>query len=189
MHISGLSALALVCLVAAGSTAAAAPANTYLSEDFEGATFPPTGWSTYGTGSWSWVNGGGNAYGTAGANPFESAAGNLVSPSFDVEAGKALRIRFRYISSTFGYPGSAYRWAILSSGWSEMLMASTWTQVDETTDPLETGGLQQLRFNIAVNGGAYTGGGGTLRVDDLLVTDSDSPVAPASLGRVKAIFK
>jgi hypothetical protein len=186
MHTSAHSALfTIACLII---TASAASAATYVSQDFEGSTFPPTGWTTYGTGNWSWVNGGGNAYGTAGANRFETANAHLQSPDFNVEAGKVLRIRFRYTSSTTGSPGSAYRWAVFSGGWSKMIMATTWTQVDELTNPVETTGSYCFKFDINVNGGAYTGGGATLRVDDVLVTDREAAVAPASLGRVKAAF-
>lgn len=168
--------------------AAAACGQVYLEENFDGATFPPTGWTTYGSGNWSWINGGGNAYGTAGANRFETAGAHLKSPDFNVDAGKVLRIRFRYTSSTTGSPGSAYRWAFFSSGWTKMIMATTWTQVDELTSPVETTGLYYFRFDISVNGGSYTGGGATLYVDDVLITDDVEAVTPASLGRVKALF-
>lgn len=88
--------LVIAAVTALAASASATPRKA-IDEDFEGSKFPPTGWTTYGEGTWYWKNPGGYArgYAEAGEVPDESWTA-LASPLFRVTKGTTLRVEFRY---------------------------------------------------------------------------------------------
>ncbi len=173
------------------SESAATPPIKYVDENFN-AAFPPRGWTAEGTGNWVWRR----EY--EGANPYafgralvtgagESSA-TLHTLEFHLDEGSRVRVKFRYKSTDAGYINTS-RNVRIGSFWSEQLQYTTkWINFDRATGLCPSSGKYRLRWRIWASGGG-SGGEIVLKLDDVLVTDINTTVTPATLGRVRAIFR
>jgi len=184
MHI--IRALALATL-ALGAAAAATPP-TAVSEDFSGSEFPPAGWTTEGSGEgyWHWSNAGGYAKGECFPAMYADLTTSLKSPSFHVSAGTRLHVRFRYFAQ-FSGEGAALH-VYVGTWYAYIPYAESWAWYDADTDVYGTGGTLRGEWRISGNGGSH-GNTGSWYIDDVLITRYNTAVAPASLGRIKALYR
>jgi len=189
-------------LAAALSAATAAATPVVIAEDFEGPTFPPAGWrieyNVY-MASASWTRGGSAgayyAYGSGSAGGMAShAEGYLITSPRALEAGDTLKITFRYNGTKTGSLASWYREVALRKNggriWYARLGETGWTPYEYTLAPLAEGGTD-YDFWWAFGCLSPNNGGGsvTFGVDDILITEENLGVTPASLGRVRALFR
>ncbi len=181
-----MKSVLIIAATAALAAAAWATPSKAVEEDFEGSRFPPPGWTKSGEGKWYWENPGGYAKGCAwcGAYPDESRT-ILASPLFRVNKGTALRIEFRY--HTYG-GGEASRYILAGRWWYYVTYEDDWVKFDQFTLPFPAGGEYRVEFKIYVAGGSFSDFGNWY-LDDVLITRDNVAVDPASLGRVKALFK
>ncbi|NIT36026.1 MAG: hypothetical protein GTN49_05920 [candidate division Zixibacteria bacterium] len=173
------------------SESGATPPGKYVDENFN-AAFPPAGWIAEGTGNWVWrreyEGGNPHAFGRALVTGGRESTATLHTLEFHLNAGSRVRVKFRYKSTSGGYINT-WRNVRLGSFWSEKLQyTKNWMNLDRATGPCPSPGKYRLRWRIGASGGS-SGGEITLRLDDVLVTDINMTVTPATFGRVKAIFR
>lgn len=186
-----LLTLAAVLGTLLASESGATPPVKYVDENFDGA-FPPPGWIAEGTGNWVWrreyEGANPHAFGRAWVTGGGESSATLHTLEFHLNAGSYVRVKFRYKSTDAGYINIS-RNVRIGSFWSEGLRYTTkWINFDRATGPCPSPGKYRLRWRIWASGG-WPGGEIILRLDDVLVTDINTTVTPAALGRVKAIFK
>lgn len=176
-----------LALAAAAGLAAATPPEA-VREDFEGSSFPPAGWEAEGsgTGTWNWYNGGGYARGVVNVPPFGEVQTSLYTYGFQVTRGTLLQIRFIYKTDGFT-EGRRY---VRLGGWSQYVPYTydhQWTQFTGSTTPTESREYK-LEFYFSLSGGSH-GMSSVWDLDDVVVTRDNVGVAPASLGRVRALYR
>lgn len=176
----------VVCIAAGSTMAGATPPHVYVDEKFGGSQFPPTGWVSDG----SWINAGGYAYGSAVVTHVPSViTSEIRTYTLHLNASNRLRIRFRYLSTSWGAP-CEHQVTILGPGYSfsrHIPIISVWSQFDWDYGAVSYTGDYKIEWGFIILGYNYTGGA-TLGIDDILVTESNTTIEPASLGRAKAAF-
>jgi len=199
----------LILIAATALLASAAAATYYLDERFEGTEFPPAGWRVFQINNGNWYHGGtwppGNGYYAAGnaTQPgrmtMDYVAAALIAPPFTVPAPKTLYYRFVYcvILSTRGdlplpgFAGEFYLYYVDTGEPLEHLIFNgpvyPWA---------EASGAVPVAANRPVTAVWYVAylppdhGTTLFDVDTCQICDENlTAVAPASLGRVKALFR
>ena len=182
--------------------ASAASATYYLDERVEGTQFPPPGWVLLKIGHATWYHergapgGGAYAFGYAGTPETGSAMGwaNLVAPPFTLPAPEILYYRFLYTTdaTTRTPPCGEFYLYYLDTG--ERLVdlifddvVYPWEEVMGSTPAAggrAIGAAWRTEYTLIIPGAFVFG------VDTCQLSDEDlTAVAPASLGRVKALFR
>jgi hypothetical protein len=199
----------LLVVAAALLASAAARATYYLDERFEGAEFPPAGWQVSHTKNAGWYHGwesppGTYCYAAATAHgPPESTRGletaALIAPTFTVPAPTVLYYRFVYrlnFSNRGGLrlplDGGGFYLYYVDTG--ERLvdldfyeLAYPWKEVNGS---VAVAANRPLAAAWYVAYGLPGPGGVWFDVDTCQICDENlTAVAPASLGRVKALFR
>jgi hypothetical protein len=180
------------------AAAAAAGAVYYLDERFEGTQFPPPGWTVanYNGVTWSQGTGGPQGkYARGFGNPplYSGGYAVLESPSMNIPQGRTAYVRFGYYLYLTGPPPSSYFY-LLYPDTGEYLI--TWHPTIMSSWLFYTGNAVVSR-NAPVKGRwrvyLITAPSQALvdfRVDTAQISDEDlTAVLPASLGRVKAIYR
>ncbi len=191
----------LIIAITAALAAAAADATDFVNEKFEG-SFPPPGWTTKyeGTASGYWTQREGGPWGKYAQGIVSSYEQGyvritLMSPEFNVKANTKVYYFFHHRFEWYGH----------STVETDFYIAYV---------PPHSGNL--IDFGLGVDGewGSSTGwkvfglsgrvkaywrvwvtnywrqAGGALSLDNVVISDEDpSAVSPASLGRVKALFR
>lgn len=176
-----------LALAAAGGATTPPP---LVEEDFEGSKFPPEGWSVNGSGDWAWSNPGGYADGYATSTVGRRAECSITSPSFYLNGGARVRAAFRYEATGYGgaptthtivFRGAGHHMGYTlprTTGWRNYL----WTSPSAPA-------YDYFRISwVATVYSPYNSGTGILRLDDVVVRLDNIPVAPTSIGRVKALY-
>ena len=191
----------VLIIAVAGALAAAVGAKDFINEDFEGA-FPPPGWKKviYGDAHWDkstregpW---GFYAAGTAKSWEYESSRATLSSAEFNVKAHTKYYYRFDYKANEYGN-GSAgcefYIKRVEPPGGTFLNVNLPWC-----LDWVERRGVFYATVDARVKACwrvwvecYWRGGEAGFRVDRVIISDEKRfpAVAPASLGRVKALFR
>lgn len=179
---------AFMVLIAVVAAAASATPPTAVSENFGGSQFPPTGWTTEGSGqgNWSWSNPGGYARGTCYPMMYENLSTSLKSPPFAVSNGTILHVRFRYYAAFSGEGCALY--VRIGSWYRYITYAPSWTWIEENTTVFTATGNLRVEWQISGNGGSH-GNTAAWYIDDVLITRDNTAVEPHSLGRVKVIYR
>ncbi len=203
-RLTGVSNVNLCFIVVAVLAAAGlADAKVYVDENFE-QSVPPPGWTSSKSGEGAgWDAEAGGPWGTYALGWASSSAGverwaKMDTYSFTVPAEAKLAFRFDYKYGHGGYeaPNRA-TFALLYAAYPEqifashgMMLTSTWRGF-EGTAVATRGGLVKVRFEVWVKNphprrvAIYA-----WDVDNVVVVDAgEYAVAPASLGRVRAVFK
>jgi len=168
-------------------------ANAQLSEDFEGATFPPTGWTedfVSGTANWA-ANSGNNNGSVAGAHGgtlnamfysgnYNGDATKLVSPSMDLSILPSYDLSFWRTQNDWG--GDQDELAV----YYKTSAAGTWTLLASFTSStpswvLETISLPALSNDYYLAFEATSGYGYGVTIDDIAVAAGASCSAPSAL--------
>jgi hypothetical protein len=194
-----MRAIGIAATAALLAAAAANGAYYYLNQNFEGSWLPP-GWSIQtatpnGNAGWAQVTGpyGYCARGFAYSYYYQYPCyGFLYSPNFYVPAGTTLYYRFDYARTYGGSSGSTGAGFYLYRGTSPVYMRSLdgltdWTVASGST-PINTAGSYYGMWMIKAAGTGlnYT----YLYLDNVALSDElVEAAAPASLGRVKALFR
>ena len=180
--------------VAALAVVAVAGATTpppFVDEDFEGSRFPPAEWSVDGSGVWGWSNPGGYADGYATSTVGHTAECSITSPPFHLEGGSRVRAAFRYVAT--GYGGAPTDHAIVLRGGGHHIAntlprTTGWTKYEWLSPSAPA--YDDFRVSwVATIYSPYSSGTGILRLDDVVITLYNIPVAPTSLGRVRALYR
>jgi hypothetical protein len=180
----------LVTALAAAAAVYATPP-PFVDEDFEGARFPPTGWTVDGSGDWGWSNPGGYADGYATSTVGHTAECSITSPQFYLDGGTRVRAAFRYEAT--GYGGAPADHAIvLRGGGYHMaygLPRTTGWRAYEWLSPFAPA-YDYFRISwVATVYSPYSSGTAILRLDDVDVRLYNISIAPTSIGRVKALYR
>jgi hypothetical protein len=187
---------ALTAAVAA--LAAAAAGTVYVAEDFEG-TFPPDGWTTDCT-SYGWwtkmADGPTGAYarGQVGVSP-GTARADLITYAFAVDANETVYYRFDYAHGYGGYPSTwgADFYLVYADPPNEVITQETvrtgnWREHAASAVAPRAGSARAFwRVRVYCS---WRWAGVIFDVDNAGIADQpDVGVAPASLGRVKTLFR
>jgi hypothetical protein len=183
---------------AVAALAAAATAAVYVAEDFEGA-FPPDGWTidrtTYG--SWSKMPDGPTgafARGQVGVSP-GTARADLITYAFAVDANETVYYRFDYAHGYGGYPSTwgADFYLVYADPPNEVITQETvrtgnWREHAASAVAPRAGSARAFwRVRVYCS---WRWAGVIFDVDNAGIADQpDVGVAPASLGRVKTLFR
>ena len=193
-------------ILIAALLASTASATYYLDERFEGSQFPPAGWELLATTHANWYQQSGpppdGAYAFGYASTPETrdatAYANLVAPSFILPAPGTLYYRFRYTTTatTRALPGRsvAGEFYLYYVDTSEPLVDLIFDDViytwEEATGSTPAAGGRAIRAAWRVEYGLTIPGAFIFCVDTCQVNDEPMTAAtPASLGRVKALFR
>lgn len=187
-------------LLAAALTAAAAVAATYyLDEDFDEGTLP-AGWQARTSGNgrayYTFERRGGGYYFYAGveARSEEYAAVELTSPQFTAPPG-TLYYRFDFTSYSYGSATAGKHFAVKYVGSTtniiyEILPANSSWHVEAGSFYVGEAKPIVAIWDISVGAAPGRYGSGSMGLDDVAIADNANiAVAPASLGRVKALFR
>jgi len=180
--------------------AAAAGATTFVNEDFEG-TFPPTGWKKECSNRGNWTRGTGGPWGPYASGSTYSAESGLSRAAlftlqFNVRAEMRLSYRFDYGHFDVGhqsYTGALFYIAYQDQPpgtpvYVKLSKTSGWKRFSGEAVFYRAGPVKATWAVWCENTWRY--GYSYLRVDNVLIADKPSPaVAPASLGRVRALFR
>jgi hypothetical protein len=202
MNILGIIITCLAALAIYGAgPAGATPPHTYLTQDFEGASFPPGGWLTEITGSaiaggWYRAASAGDYYAHGYlTGPYPSWGDTyLLTSTLSFQANTRLKLGFYRYNSGQGTVPFTFS-AVIRRGetevWSEAISYSpSWGWV-EFTPPALSAAANDYRFGWHINAvmGPSSGGNVHLHMDDVIITENNIGVAPAFFGRVKALFR
>jgi hypothetical protein len=194
------SVIWVVVLWAMGATAAAPV--TYIDERFNNGC-PPPGWTTQDNGRGHFYPGSSGPYGSY-AYAY-STVSSMTSPgwaylestSFNIVQGQTLYYRFQYDfyrSPSLGSAWGAFYIVVPVSGqiltsWSRNTTSGDWTEMSGTyVPPYNATVAARWRLDVAVS--SMGGQTGRFSIDTCQIgTDDFAAVAPASLGRVKAVFR
>jgi len=182
--------------------AAGAAAVTFIDERFNNGC-PPPGWTTQNNGRTSFNLGSGGPagpYATASAtisSMTSPAWAYLDSTPFNITQGQTLYYRFQYDMYRSPSLGSAWGtfYIIVTVGgqiltsWSRNSTTGEWTEYSGYYVPLyDATVVARWRFDCAVS--SMGGQSGRFSIDTCQIgTESFAAVAPASLGRVRAVFR
>ncbi len=197
--------LALWCGLAALAGAAfcvgEAEAVKYLDERFDG-PFPPPGWSAQGGTLSGWelhANGpwGNYAFGWAGVRGTTGSTAVLDSKAVNVPRGRRLDYSFRALANCTMSVNVRWEFWLLYAGTEEPLEHLEWRGPFYPVEWRAIGGHVIVskslpvfaRFSVTAWGNTIQGHG-EYWVDTVQLADEDlSAASPASLGRLKALFK
>jgi len=195
-----MKAKAAVLVVAALAAAGATPPAKVVDENFENPQFPPAGWrieTQFVNASWTRQTDAGNSYALGycqtGGNEYADAS--LFTGKLTLAAGNVLKYRCRYAGTKSGNLSTWYREAALMKGteliWYYRFGESGWADYQTTLPPLvQSGSDYEFRWTFYAHGaGSGQGGNVSFTVDDVVVEIDNAAAAPASLGRVKALFR
>jgi hypothetical protein len=185
------------CLLASALVAATgANGSWYLDERFD--TCPPIGWSTVSHNGFSWYGGTGGPNGNYahgyGVPPLmESGYAALDSPGLNIPQGKTAYYRYQYQFGYGGLPTGGGRFYLIYAD-TESILASYGVNV---TSWMWVSGSAIVTRSAAVRVRFWLGGSSammpaiiTYDVDTCQISDDPfTAVAPASLGRVKALLR
>jgi hypothetical protein len=165
----------------------ATPPRTVLKEDFKNTTFPPTGWRLEKTGTGAtWVRRAQGekpyAYGRWVGSGTAEAAAHLISPKLTLAAGTVLDAEFCFEGTYTGSLESRFREMVLMKGTRRICY-------QEKLSPLAQGG-SDYEFWWSY-GGKAAGSSGTVTfsVNGIIIVEENVGVEPASLGRVRALYR
>jgi len=189
-------------VVASALTAASAVGLDYVNEDFEG-SFPPAGWTTAygGTGNASWSQASGGPEGKYASGSASSFGDGLVwatfmSPEFNVKGNTTVYYRFDYglWGNGHGVEGGEfyivyadeparrlqYRELEGLPSWAEFAGSAAVSADDRFKACWRVWADDYWRYHFAF-----------LFIDDVIIADQPRhpAVEPASVGRVKALFR
>ena len=192
----------LIIVIGATFAAATADATDFVNEDFEGTLFPPSGWTTKGEGtaSGSWTERGGGPWGRFADGQVVSYEQGyvritLMSYEFDLKANTKVYYGFDYrfqYGGNYTDVGADFYIAYVPSPGGNLvycrLPGSGWTYFSGYVVNTHEARVK-AHWRIWVSN-SFRYAGGALWLDNVVISDEDpSAVAPASLGRVKALFK
>ena len=190
-------------LIIATATALAAGglAFDFVHEGFEG-SFPPPGWTTKyeGTAGGYWTrleNGPWGRYAIGVVESYEQGYVRitLMSPEFNVNANSKVYYRFhsRFTSAGHSTVHTDFYIAYVPADSGNLIHLSPgrdqeWKLVTGSIVFSLRGRVKAYWRVWVTNNGRWAGG--AWRLDNIIISDEDpTPVEPASLGRVKALFK
>ncbi len=191
-------ACTVVLALAMAAAAWATPPRTVLKEDFKNTTFPPTGWRLEKTGTGAtWVRRAQGettyAYGRWVGSGTAEAAAHLISPKLTLAAETVLDAEFCIEGTYTGSLESRFREMVLMKGtrriWSKSCEETPWSCYQEKLSPLaQSGSDYEFWWSY---GGKAAGSSGTVTfsVNGIIIVEDNVGVEPASLGRVKALFR
>jgi hypothetical protein len=183
-------------MVAAALAAPALAMKYYVREDFDGA-FPPEGWVRVCGG---WTQGAEGPWGPYAIGVVNTTASTPVyatfeSPAFTVPPAGKVHWQFWHDEDTMGVPGSAgAEFYLRYDGTSEyacnlVLPWGEWKlQIGDAV--VTRGGAVRAGFSVWVTAWPPQSAYGIMYLDNVRLADASMVgVAPASLGRVKALFR
>jgi hypothetical protein len=185
-----LYAIPIILALAAAAAVQATPP-PFVEESFEGSRFPPTGWTVDGSGDWGWSNPGGYADGYATSTVGHTASCSITSPQFYLDGGSRVRAAFRYVAT--GYGGAPTDHAIYLRGGghhiaNKLPKTSGWSKYEWLSPFASAYDYFKISW-VATVYSPYSSGTGVLRLDDVVITLYNIPVAPTSIGRVRALYR
>jgi len=192
-------------IVLLGCMISACFAELLITQDFEGATFPPAGWTTgswqyYGTGGWAQDSDAGNHYAVGSvqvtwAPPvYGWAKAWLNTPTFNLTAGDSLNINFdTRVVSTYLDPsieiklyGSKLEWHVTNTLWDQHLWKHYTYEV-----PITRTDIYFIQFMIDPRMTSYQWN--SRDVDNVVLTRTlgrnQLNVSSTTLGRIKSAYK
>ncbi len=173
---------------------------TLVQENFNGTEFPPPGWTIDNGTNCSWYPEGGYAEGHVSlpTGP-SSGSGNFLTPEFALSAGDTCLVDF--VSYRFWVPyapsspsGGGWQISLRRHDvevWYQYLdMTVAWTPTSVEIPISETSSHYRFRWRLfGILGDNVSARGIYIDVDDVLIRMTASEVEPASLGRLKAIYR
>jgi len=180
----------------AAAALAAAAGREIIDEKFEGEQFPPAGWYIFYELGW-WTRADGHSGYFADGRGHASNGGEasyLYSKSFDLTSSGKINIQFNYYTGEDGYSGINVREVHLERAgekvWVDDFPTLTdWCHYDTTAGPFPKASEYRLCFEVGAMGFNYYVHWCFFGVDDVYVRECYTDVAPASLGRVKALLR
>jgi hypothetical protein len=190
-----------VLLTAAVLAATLAAPRSLVTDDFEEANFPPTArrivtYNMGGAAEWTRRSEGNNhyAYSDASGGHNASSAAYLYTGYQTIYDNDTVSIHFRGNASTYGDVPTCERGYGIARGndvyYSQLVGNTGWTDFDHQFGPLPAGTDYDFVWWV-YNGGVSSGAGGVayFSIDDVAITVNSIGVAPASFGRVKALYR
>ena len=191
-----MNAKAVVPGVAILTALAAAAGREVVNESFTGEQFPPAGWYIlYEQGWWSRAEVNGDYYADGRGHASNGgAASYLYSKTFNLTSSGKINIQFNYYAGEDGFNGVNVREVHLERAgeglWEDDFPTLTdWRHYDKTVGPFPKASGYRLYFEVGATGFNYYAHWCLFGVDDVYVRECYTDVAPASLGRVKALLR